>query len=75
MPNIYRNGNCHGAIPRKVLLLSHLHVGRLERVHILQINLKLRRQRVYIHTCLFYASFHGRIDKCEQRTLVGFLER
>jgi len=48
MLNIYRKGNCHGAISRKVLLLSDLHVGRLERVHILQITLKLRRQRVYI---------------------------
>jgi len=63
MLNIDRKGNCHGAISRKVLLLSDLHVGRLERVHILQITLKLRRQRVYVHTCLFYDSCHGRVDK------------
>lgn len=58
-----RKGNCHGAVSRKVLLLSDLHVGGLERVHILQITLKLRRQRLYIHTCLFYTSCHGRVDK------------
>jgi hypothetical protein len=61
MLNIYRKGNYHGAISRKVL--SHLHVGRLERVHILRVTLKLRRERVYMHTCLFYTSFHGRVSE------------
>jgi len=57
MLNIYRKGNCHGAISRKVLLISDLHVGRLERVRILHITLKLRRQRVYILSCLFCTSW------------------
>jgi hypothetical protein len=61
MLNMYRKGNCHGAISRKVL--SDLHVGRLERVHILEITLKLRRQRVYIRAlCVNFYLTHSAQD-------------
>jgi len=73
MLNIYSKGNCHGAFSRKVLL-SDLHVGPLERVHILRVTLKLRRECVYIRVYSTPVSTDASM-KCEQWTLVGFMER